>query len=203
MVKHLPDGCRRRTRPIRSAGGPVDLGGRPARAALADPRRRLRRLERRRGLGDDRASRRWPPRSRPSSSPGSIPRSSTTSRSAGRRFASPRVRRGRSTGPRTSSTPPGRRVPSTTWCCSPGSSPTCAGEPSPSAIIDAAERLGVRDGGHPRRPARRRRPHPRDADHGPGLRPRAGRAPRSQPLELRGPDRDRRRAPRRLPRSGA
>ena len=58
---------------------------------------------------------------------------------------------------------------------------------------------GRRDGRHPGRADRGRRPHPPGADHGPGVRPGAGRAPRPEPLELRGADRDRRRGPRRLP----
>ena len=82
-------------------------------------------------------------RSRPSRSPRSTPRSSTTSRSPGRRSGWPRARPARSTGPTTRSSPPRPRPPSATWCWSPGSSRTCAGAPSPSAVIEAAERLDV------------------------------------------------------------
>ena len=67
------------------------------------------------------------------------------------------------------------------------------------AVIEAAERLGVEmvvtlgallaDVPHTRA----------GPDHRARLRPRAGRAPHPEPLELRGPDRDRRHRPRRLP----
>ncbi len=53
--------------------------------------------------------------------------------------------------------------------------------------------------GDARRAARRRPPHPRRVDHRPGLRPGADRAARARLVVIRGPDRDRRRAARRLP----
>ena len=57
---------------------------------------------------------------------------------------------------------------------------------------------GRRDDGHPGRADRRRRAHPAGADHRPRLGRGAGRATRPRALQLRGPDRHRRRPARRL-----
>ena len=56
-----------------------------------------------------------------------------------------------------------------------------------------------RDGGHAGRADRRGLAHAAGADHRPRLRPRPGRRPRAAALQLRRPDRDRRRRPRLLP----
>ena len=98
---------------------------------------------------------------------------------------------------------PARRAPSATWCCWRAPSRTCAGARSPRASPRPPSSLGVEMVVTLGRPDRRRRPHPAGADHRPRLRRRAGRAARPRPLELRGPDRRRRRPARRLRRAGA
>ena len=60
---------------------------------------------------------------------------------------------------------------------------------------------GRGDAGLARRPDRRRGPQPPRPDHRAGHRRGPRRAPQPEPLELRGPDRDRRRPPRPVPRA--
>ena len=64
---------------------------------------------------------------------------------------------------------------------------------------DRRRRARGGDGDHPGRADRRGLPHPAGADHRPRLRREAGRGARPAALQLRGPDRDRRRRPRLLP----
>ena len=64
---------------------------------------------------------------------------------------------------------------------------------------DGGRRARGRDGDHPGGADRRGLPHPAGADHRPRLRRAAGRGARPAALQLRGPDRDRRRRPRLLP----
>ena len=76
-----------------------------------------------------------------------------------------------------------------------------------AAVLRPARRrrraLRRADDDQPRRPARRRAAHPAGADHRHGQRPRPDRPLRPPALALRGPDRHRRRAPRRArPRPG-
>ena len=80
-----------------------------------------------------------------------------------------------------------------------GSEPQLRWRTFSNTVLEVARAMNVELRHHARRPARRHAAHPPRAGHRHG-RGRHGRAPRPQPLELRGPDRHRRRRARRLPR---
>ena len=154
------------------------MGWGSAGAALAGPGGGLRGLERRRQRGDHGARGGRRSRSRPSRSPRSTRRSSTTSRSPGRRSGSPRARPARSTGPRTRSSPPSPPTAERDLVLVSGIEPNLRWRTFAEAVLEVAERLGVEmvvtlgallaDVPHTRA----------GADHRPRLRPGAGRAPR-------------------------
>ena len=138
----------------------------------------FRGLERRRRRRDHGARARSPTRSTPRSSRTSIPRSSSTSRST-----RPTVRLAE--GQAREIEWPGNTLLAAEAAGAErdlvllsGTEPNLRWRTFSEAIADVAEQLRRRDGRHPRRPDRRRRPHDAGPDHRPRLRRGPGRAPR-------------------------
>ena len=181
-----------------SPNGRARLGGRASAASISGPRVCLRRLERRGGLGNDSTDhRRRVPRRRGDRAgrPGGVLRlSGQPADDPADRGPEPRDRVARQRPALRHAR--GRRARSR-------AARRHRAEP---ALADLRGRdrgrgrdAGRRDGGHPRGADRRRRAHPAGADHRPRLGRGARRPPRPGALELRGPDRRRRRSPRLLP----
>ena len=176
------------------------VGSRASAAPLTDSGLRFRRMERRGRGSDDGADGR---RRRAGRRADRADRSRGVLRLPGEpaeRSGSPRVRPARSSGPATCCyAARARRAPSATSSCSTGTEPNLRWRTFSEGIAGAAESLGVEmvvtlgaliaDVAH----------SSAGADHRPRLGRGAGRAARPDALELRGPDRHRRRPPRRLP----
>ena len=152
------------------------MGRRPAGAALADPGRRLRGLERRRQRGDHgarrdrRLARRGADRR---ARPGGVLRlPGHPADDPAHRGPDARGRLARERRPRRRR----RRPPSATWCSISGIEPNSRWRTFAEAVHRGRRAARGRDGGHARRAARRRRPHPPGPDHRARLGSRARRA---------------------------
>ena len=134
----------------------------------------------------------------PRSSAPSTPRSSTTSRSTGRWSAPTTTATAGSPGPRTQiavaspARPRPRRHPGPRHRAQHAWRQFCA------ELLAACDDLGGRARGHPRRAAGRHPAHPPDPGHRHRHRARAGRPAQARAVDVRGPDRHRRRLPGRV-----
>ena len=176
------------------------VGTSRARAAGAD--RRLPGLERRRSGCDARARATSRASGMPSGSRTSIRRASSTSRRTGRTSRSTRGMTRRIEWPENAfyhARIPGSERDVVLLL---GVEPSLRWKTFSKLVLDLARDLERRARRHARLAARRRAAHARGAGHRRGERPRARREPRSPALALRGADRDRRRAPGRLPQRG-